>query len=214
MLGAQPRGKHCQCKERCGICAGEHKKTECTQRLRPKCAACGGPHLAMSRNCPRDTLAKAATSISVREGVLYSDALRAAHIQEKQKASPTAITPSTGPPALTAGRPATAERRDAGPSGEPVQRSRPSPPIPEVAYEHQAPAVASVQQAVEQIDYGKRAALHALTRACTLFVSAMEATECDSATLPAKIIQILVSSVAFNIPQDTVCNAVSDIYAA
>jgi len=59
----------------------------------------------MSRDCPRYTLAKAATSISVREGVLYSDALRAARIQEKQKASPPASTPSTGPPALAAGRP-------------------------------------------------------------------------------------------------------------
>src|SRR6218665_3583473 len=45
-----------------------------------------------------------------------------------------------------------------------------------------------------------------------MFVSAMAATECGSATLPAKIIQILVStiSVAFKIPQDTICDAVSD----
>jgi len=214
-MGLNHVAKHCQRKERCGICAGEHKQTECTQHQQPKCAACGGPHPAMSPNCPRYTLAKAATSISVREGVLYSDALRTARIQEKRKTLPTTSAPSARPSAPAAGRPATAERRDAGLSGESVQRSR---PIPEVASELQAPAVASVQQAVEEIDDGKaqRAALDALTRACTMFVSAMEATECGSATLPAKIIQILVStiSVAFKIPQDTVCDAVSDIYAA
>ena len=62
----------------------------------------------------------------------------------------------------------------------------------------------------------QRADLEALTRACTLFVKAMEATACGSAIPPTKIIQILVSiiSVAFNIPQDTICHAVSDIYAA
>ena len=75
-----------------------------------------------------------------------------------------------------------------------------------------------MQQAVEQVDDGQaqRTALDALTRACTMFVSAMAATECGSATLPAKIIQILVStiSVAFKIPQDTICDAVLDVYAA
>src|SRR6218665_27428 len=94
----------------------------------------------MSRDCPRYTLAKAATNISVREGVLYIHPLRAARIQEKQKVSPTASTPSTEPPALAAGRPAKAERRDAGPYGESNQRSRPPPRIPEVACADQAPA--------------------------------------------------------------------------
>src|SRR6218665_1221752 len=64
-----------------------------------------------------------------------------------------------------------AQGRVVGLSGDSVQRSR---PIPEVAGELQAPAVASVQQAVEEIDDGKaqRAALDALTPACTMFVSA------------------------------------------
>src|SRR6218665_2583972 len=49
-----------------------------------------------------------------------------------------------------------------------------------------------------------------------MFVSALAATEGGSATLPAKIIQILVStiSVAFKIPQHTICDAVSAVYAA
>src|SRR6218665_1896163 len=61
-MGLNHVAKHCHQTERCDICAGEHKQTDCTQRQTLKCAACGGPHPAMSRNCPRYTLAKTATT--------------------------------------------------------------------------------------------------------------------------------------------------------
>src|SRR6188768_3986947 len=75
------------------ICAGEHKHTDCDKRDQPKCAACGGPHPAMSNSCPRYIQAKTATAISVTEGRLYSDALRMVRTQEKQKTSPPTSTP-------------------------------------------------------------------------------------------------------------------------
>src|SRR6218665_705462 len=59
------------------------------------CSACGGPHPAMARSCPKYALAKAATSISVREGVLYSDAHRLARKNQHQ-ASTTPEATDTG----------------------------------------------------------------------------------------------------------------------
>jgi len=197
-----------QKKPRCGICAGDHQHTECTKRDKPKCAACGGPHPAMARSCPKYALAKAATSISVREGVLYSDALRMAR-KDQHQASTTPKAPSQETPTTTAavstGGPARPESLCTLPSGE-SSRQRPKVVRPPTAA---APVVPYGQQEeATQVVEGKtqRAALDALTRACTLFVKAMEATECGSAIPPTKIIQILVStiSVAFNIPQDTV----------
>src|SRR6218665_24886 len=90
-----------QKKPRCGICAGDLQHTECTKRDKPKCSACGGPHPAMARSCPKYELAKAATSISVREGVLYSDALRMARKGQHQ-ASTTPQAPSRETPTTTA----------------------------------------------------------------------------------------------------------------
>src|SRR6218665_1910686 len=71
---------------------GDHQHTECTKRDKPKCAACGVPHPAMARSCPKYTVAKAATSISVREGVLYSDALRMARKDQHQASTDTGNT--------------------------------------------------------------------------------------------------------------------------
>jgi len=72
------------------------------------------------------------------------------------------------------------------------------------------------QQKAAQINDGKtqRAALDALTCACTLFIKAMGATEGVSVISPTTLIQILVSTifVAFSIRQQTVCNVISDAY--
>src|SRR6218665_3913067 len=106
---------------------GDHRHTECTKRDKPKCAACGGPHPAMARSCPKYALAKAATSISVTEGMLYSDALRMAQKDQHQASttpeSQTPETPTTTAAARTGG-PARPESLCTVPSGE-SSRQRP-----------------------------------------------------------------------------------------
>jgi len=82
-----------------------------------------------------------------------------------------------------------------------------------------APAAAvpdGQQEDVALTDGGKtqRDALEALTRACTVFVKAMETGD-GAAITTARLIEILVSTihVAFNINLNTVCGAVTNAYA-
>lgn len=44
--------KICNGKQRCSICSGEHFYKECTKPNDISCVNCGGPHLAISKQCP------------------------------------------------------------------------------------------------------------------------------------------------------------------
>ena len=241
--------KFCRKKQRCSICAGEHKHTDCDKRDQPKCAACGGPHPAMSNSCPKYIQAKTATAISVTEGKLYSDALRMVRTQERQKTSPPTSTPVASSSQGTAQaepkgqrppRETNRRRPKVGPSnapasavpngqqGEVAQVRSTTAPITAVPNGQQevaqvtptsAPAAAVPDgqlEEVAQVDGGKtqRDALEALTRACTVFVKAMETGD-GAAITTARLIEILVSTihVAFNINLNTVCGAVTNAYA-
>lgn len=56
--------RDCHGTERCKICAGPHDFKSCTARREPKCANCGGPHVATYRAC---RVAKAATEAHIRK---------------------------------------------------------------------------------------------------------------------------------------------------
>ena len=144
-LGIGHVAKFCSQKQRCSICAGEHKHTDCTKRDQPKCAACGGPHPAMTNTCPNYILAKTAIAISVTEGRLYSDALRTVRAQERQKNRPTASstnTSSTTRPVATANQGTVQEepKSQRPPRKSNRQRSKVGPPNAPV------PAVPNGQQ--------------------------------------------------------------------
>lgn len=44
--------KVCRTTQKCSICAGEHRFSECNNKNAIKCINCEGPHLAVSRDCP------------------------------------------------------------------------------------------------------------------------------------------------------------------
>lgn len=44
--------KICKCVQKCSICSKEHHYSQCPDDQALHCANCGGPHLAISRNCP------------------------------------------------------------------------------------------------------------------------------------------------------------------
>src|SRR6218665_1220173 len=52
-----------------------HKYPDCANKHSPKCAQCGGPHIAYDNKCPAYMEAKAAVAVSVQTGKSYRDAL-------------------------------------------------------------------------------------------------------------------------------------------
>ena len=44
---------HCRKQAKCGICSEKHQTRDCTNRARPKCPACAGPHPIFDRRCIR-----------------------------------------------------------------------------------------------------------------------------------------------------------------
>lgn len=223
-FGLNHVAKFCRQSQRCSTCAGPHKHTECNQKQQPKCAACGGPHPAMSGSCPKYNLARTATTISVRDGRSYSDALRIAKNQEREKASAAAATTSTAP-SMT---PTTTVTPAAAPSNPAAARAEPKEQRPPRASRRQrsqvrpptatAPVVPNGQQEMVAPTAGGRtqreAALEALSGAFALLLGTTEDGGAGKFS-PATLIELLVSTIAaaFRIPMDSASKAVTTAYA-
>ena len=63
--------KRCRNSERCRLCAGPHKSTECKEKV-PKCYHCGEEHSPGSRNCPKQIQEEEICSIQHKEKVSWN----------------------------------------------------------------------------------------------------------------------------------------------
>ncbi|CAL9687399.1 unnamed protein product [Knipowitschia caucasica] len=65
----------CRGSRRCGKCAGDHDRSECTSS-EVKCCNCGGNHMAAFRGCEHGVRAQRVEEIRLKENVTYAEAVK------------------------------------------------------------------------------------------------------------------------------------------
>lgn len=73
---------HCQRGQKCSICAGDHKHSDCAKKEQ-KCARCGGPHTVFDASCPAYAQAKLAATKAAQTGKTYAQALKTVRREAK-----------------------------------------------------------------------------------------------------------------------------------
>ena len=104
--------EHCRQDIRCPHCAGPHGHDEC-QAAEKKCANCGSAHSARFRGCQKYAERLKVTTVMVRQGLTYRDAVnnvrtvpvQAAKPPVKKMAATTAVTAATVATATTTQQP-------------------------------------------------------------------------------------------------------------
>jgi hypothetical protein len=79
----------CTAKQRCLVCGNEHRKNECTA-VTPRCANCGGPHIASHKNCEFVKNFKEIQILTRQENISFETARK--KIMQKQKDNPSQVS--------------------------------------------------------------------------------------------------------------------------
>ena len=66
--------KSCTAKMRCLICSGEHNKKDCDRPNNPKCANCGGAHVANSKFCSIYSMEQEIEKVRAKKQIVYTEA--------------------------------------------------------------------------------------------------------------------------------------------
>ena len=81
---------------RCSVCAEAHEFKDCPNRASPKCANCGGNHVAIERTCPAYLEVKQVLTV-VASGKSYRDAVKVVKAQETGSTSSGSQTNNPAP---------------------------------------------------------------------------------------------------------------------
>ena len=118
----------CRQDVRCPHCAGPHTHEQCDASTR-RCANCNEAHSARFRGCPKYAERLKVTSLMVREGRTYRDAVKSVRATDVQPPAvteaPKVVNPCTTTTATAEQRPAPVDQNDAPQPAAPLPQRRP-----------------------------------------------------------------------------------------